>query len=307
MSPALRAVHLIGLALGVGGATTKLLLLLKARVDPAFGPLYMVVVKPITRLIQVGIVLLTLSGITWLVLGYPLTPRLITKLALVAGIWVLGPSIDKVIEPRFHLLSLALDAATLPAFNRIRRQYLAFEIAATLLFYAVIVYWVLLWRALEAVGLAVARGRRVNRQTDRRMPTRYQVTRVAVLVALAAAGAGCARSSGAPLTPVGAVTSSLRAVAAAQEQYYSEHRSYTTDLAALRRYPGCVIQPGVTITVHAAGARGWAASGFHPEFPGRSCVQWVSAPDGVPVPETTLEHRRGDALPGGVVCDASVG
>lgn len=135
---------------------------------------------------------------------------------------------------------------------------------------------------------------------------RSQMTRAAVFVAVAAVEAACARSSTPPLTPVAAVTSSLRAVAAAQEQYYSDHRSYTTDLAALRQYPGCVIQPGVTITVHAAGPRGWAASGFHPEFPGRSCVQWVSAPDGVPVPETALQHRRGDFVPGGVVCDASV-
>ena len=96
------------------------------------------------------------------------------------------------------------------------------------------------------------------------------------------------------------------AVAVAEEKYYADHASYTTDLTALQQYFGCVIQPGVTITVHDAGPRGWAASGFHPGFPDRSCVQWVSAPDGVAVPETALEHRRGDSLPGGVVCDASV-
>lgn len=105
MSSALLVVHLIGLALGVGGATTKLVLLLKARADPAFVPLYMAVAKPVTRLILVGIVLLTLSGIAWLILGYPLTSRLVTKLFLVAGIWAIGPIIDKVIEPRFRLLS----------------------------------------------------------------------------------------------------------------------------------------------------------------------------------------------------------
>ena len=124
-----------------------------------------------------------------------------------------------------------------------------------------------------------------------------------VLTSLAAA---CAPSSGPTLTPVGAVTSSLRAVAAAQEKHYSDHGSYSTDLAALRRYPGCVIQPGVTITIHEGGAWGWAASGFHPGFPDRSCVQWVSRPGGVPVPLTTFEKRRGDALPGGVVCDPTV-
>jgi hypothetical protein len=132
------------------------------------------------------------------------------------------------------------------------------------------------------------------------------VARAVVLLASAAVGAACTGSSSPPLPPINAVTSSLRAVATAQEKYYADHRSYTTDVAALRQYPGCPLQPGVTITVHAAGPRGWAASGFHPGFPGRSCVQWVSAPDGVPVPETALEHRRGDSLPGAVVCDAPV-
>jgi len=109
-----------------------------------------------------------------------------------------------------------------------------------------------------------------------------------------------------PLTPVGAVTSSLRAVAAAQERYYTDHGTYSADLKALERYPGCVIQPRVTITFHEAGTRGWAASGFHPAFPDRSCVQWVSRPDSVPVPRTLLEQRRADEKPGGVVCDAPV-
>jgi hypothetical protein len=117
---------------------------------------------------------------------------------------------------------------------------------------------------------------------------------------------GCASPSTPPLTPVGAVTSSLRAVAAAQEKHYTDHGTYSSDLQALRRYPGCVIQPQVRITFHEASKRGWAASGFHPMFPERSCVQWVSRPDGVPVPQTLLEKRRADEKPGGVVCDASV-
>jgi hypothetical protein len=114
----------------------------------------------------------------------------------------------------------------------------------------------------------------------------------------------CASPPAPALTPVGAVTSSLRAVAAAQEKHYTDHGTYSTNLEALRRYPGCVIQPGVTITFHEGSTRGWAGSGFHRGFPDRSCVQWVSRPDGVPVPLTLLEQRRADEVPGGVVCDA---
>ncbi len=141
-STVLSLAHLVGLALGVGAATTKLWLLLKAGRDHALLPVYLKVVRPITGLILLGIGLLMFSGIGWLVLGYPLTARLAAKLILVAGILVIGPVIDNVVEPRFRELALAPEGASAPAFARIRRQYLALEIAATGLFYVVIVYWV---------------------------------------------------------------------------------------------------------------------------------------------------------------------
>jgi hypothetical protein len=107
-----------------------------------------------------------------------------------------------------------------------------------------------------------------------------------------------------PVRPIEAVRSSLHAIASAEERYYSDHGTYTTDVAALLEYPGCDIKPAVSITIHTASADGWAASGTHPGFPGRSCVQWVSRPGAIPVPVTRQDGRRGDELPGGVVCDA---
>ena len=130
------------------------------------------------------------------------------------------------------------------------------------------------------------------------------MTRTGTVILGTLVGAACARGAP-PLTPVEAVTSSLRAVASAQEAYYADHGTYTADLDALRRYPGCHIQLDVTITIHEGTSRGWAASGFHPQFPERSCVQWVSRPGGASVPLTRRESRRGDALPGGVVCDSA--
>ncbi len=67
--------HLIGLALGVGAATAKLTLLLRCRSDPAFLPAFVAVARPVTRLIILGLALLTLSGVGWLLLGRPFTPR----------------------------------------------------------------------------------------------------------------------------------------------------------------------------------------------------------------------------------------
>lgn len=135
--------HLIGLALGVGCATAKLTLLLKCRVDHALVPSYVAVAKPITRLIVLGLALLTLSGLGWLLLGYPFTPLLVVKLAFVVAIWVLGPLIDNVVEPKFQRLAPEPGEPASPAFIRIQQRYLLLELTATGLFYVIVVMWVL--------------------------------------------------------------------------------------------------------------------------------------------------------------------
>jgi len=143
LSSLLAFTHLIGLALGVGAATVKVALLLRCNADYTFVPVYLSVAKTITRNIVIGMILLTLSGVGWLWIGYQLTPRLVVKLVLVAAIWALGPFIDNVVEPRFKKLAPAGEPPS-PAFVRIQKQYLAVEIVATGLFYAVIVIWVLI-------------------------------------------------------------------------------------------------------------------------------------------------------------------
>jgi hypothetical protein len=135
--------HLIGLALGVGCATAKLRLLLRCKADHAFVPTYVAAARPVTQLIVLGLALLTLSGVGWLLLGYPLTPLLVAKLALVGAIWVVGPIIDKVVEPAFQKLAPRSGESASPAFIRIQQRYLLLETIATGLFYAVVVMWVL--------------------------------------------------------------------------------------------------------------------------------------------------------------------
>ncbi|HEX7022799.1 MAG TPA: hypothetical protein VF171_08065, partial [Trueperaceae bacterium] len=77
--------HLIGLALGLGSATGKLALLFKSRADRTFIPVYLAVIKPITRFIVLGMILLTASGAGWLLLGYAITKVLAVKLILVVA------------------------------------------------------------------------------------------------------------------------------------------------------------------------------------------------------------------------------
>lgn len=135
--------HVLGLVLGAGAATAKLTLLRRCRADPALVPGYIAGAPHLTRLILVGLVLLLLSGVGWLISGYPFTPLLVVKLTLVAGIWVLGPVIDKVAEPRFRELAPGLNQPASPAFLQAQGRYFLLELAATGLFYAIIVMWTL--------------------------------------------------------------------------------------------------------------------------------------------------------------------
>ncbi len=144
LSALMTFVHLIGLAAGVGAATVKLVLLLRCRADRSFVPVYLKVVRPITRLIILGLVLLTLSGIVILLIGYPWSDLLLVKLVLVGAVWILGPVIDNIVEPKFSAHAAQSEATSSDAFLRVQQQYLAMEVVATGLFYVIIALWVLL-------------------------------------------------------------------------------------------------------------------------------------------------------------------
>ncbi len=104
--------------------------------------------------------------------------------------------------------------------------------------------------------------------------------------------------------PIYLVRSSLRAVASAQHAHWQKHNTYTTDLEVLKQYPGCEIKDGVTVRVVDGSEDGFAMEATHPEFPGRSCVQWYGREGLVTVVATAREGKRGDDKPGMVVCDA---
>lgn len=143
VSSLLSWMHLMGLALGMGAATVKFLLLLRCGADPTLTPAYLKVARPITQLIIAGLVLLTLSGIGWLLLGYDFTPLLVVKVILVVALWILGPMIDKVFEPRFRQLAPEAGTPGSDSFRQARSRYVAIEALATLLFYVIVTVWVL--------------------------------------------------------------------------------------------------------------------------------------------------------------------
>jgi hypothetical protein len=136
--------HLVGLALAVGAATVKLLLLIKCRSNSDLVLAFIKVAKPITKLIIAGLILLTLSGVGWLLMGYSFTTLLIIKLILVAIIWILGPVIDNVIEPKFLNLAPVSGQQASTEFAAALNKYFGIEIIATGFFYVIIIIWVLI-------------------------------------------------------------------------------------------------------------------------------------------------------------------
>ena len=139
----LTVVHLLGLALGLGSATAKLTLLLRCRADHELVPVFLKVTRLLTRQIVLGLALLVVSGIGWILIGYPFTPLLITKLVLVGAMFVMGPIIDNVVEPKFKALAPATGEAPSPEFMRAQNRYLGLEVAATAMFYVIVVMWVM--------------------------------------------------------------------------------------------------------------------------------------------------------------------
>ena len=62
---------------------------------------------------------------------------------MVGVIWVLGPVIDNVVEPKFWNLAPAAGTPPSAEFIQIRRRYLVLESIATGLFYVIVLMWIL--------------------------------------------------------------------------------------------------------------------------------------------------------------------
>jgi len=141
----LTLLHLFGLAMGTGAATVKLTLLFKCKTNHDFVPVFNNVARPITKTIISGLILVTLSGVIWLILGASWNSTLVIKILLVILLWILGPYIDNVVEPKFRKLSPSPGQQALPEFLKIQKKYLLIEGTATILFYIIIFMGVMLY------------------------------------------------------------------------------------------------------------------------------------------------------------------
>ena len=137
ISKILMIIHIIGLIFAAGSATIKLILLFKCRSDPEFYATYFQVALPVTRVLVFGMILLTVSGIAWMIIGYTFDPLLIFKMALVGIMWILGPVINNVAEPKFRNMVSQPEQFMSAKFKNAKKQYYTLEIIATALMYTI--------------------------------------------------------------------------------------------------------------------------------------------------------------------------
>jgi hypothetical protein len=139
MGSLLPVVHLLGLALATGAATVKVAMALRSTRDTGFVRTFLASRKLLASFIILGLLLATVSGVIWLLQGYSWSPRLIGKVIVVGMIWLIGPVIDNVIEPKLDRLAPVGDEPPTAEFKVQQRLHLTCEIAAAVLMYVVFV------------------------------------------------------------------------------------------------------------------------------------------------------------------------
>jgi hypothetical protein len=136
-------IHIVGLAFGLGGVTVNFALMIKARFDKELASIMSKVSKTIGPLIFLGLVLLTISGIGFVRLGYPLTRTLIVKLHLVAVLWMEGLLISY-ISLKLGRLAPKLGEPPSLKFLSTRRKMQALAAVGLVLWYTITALGVLL-------------------------------------------------------------------------------------------------------------------------------------------------------------------
>lgn len=132
---------------------------------------------------------------------------------------------------------------------------------------------------------------------------------VAVLLATPLAAqqpAATAPSAAAPDSAaqvIAEMRSALRNLVTAQEKYWSDHGTYTTDVSALGFYPAPKgTRPPFLPQVIFAGGRGWSGITVHRRL-NKSCVIFVGNPDEQPFVPRTKRDRLVASEEGAPTCE----
>ena len=108
----------------------------------------------------------------------------------------------------------------------------------------------------------------------------------------------------APDSVMGLMKETLRNLVAAQEGYWLDHGSFTTDVSALGMHVrGPERRDSATVWVLFAGGRGWSAVATHSALPKKSCVIFVGDADDLPrLPRTAGKGKKAEQE-GVAMCD----
>jgi hypothetical protein len=109
--------------------------------------------------------------------------------------------------------------------------------------------------------------------------------------------------------PSALLKSQLRNLVTAQEAYWADHGTYTTDVSALgmykRRQAGATPTPADSLWVQVvqAGGRSWWGRASHRAFRGKSCVVYVGTVEDFTAPPATDAAKARTQNEGEPLCD----
>ncbi len=96
----------------------------------------------------------------------------------------------------------------------------------------------------------------------------------------------------------------LRNLVTAQEKYWADHGTYTTDVSALGFYrPHAAATDSIWVQVVQAGGRSWWGRAAHHAQRGRSCVVYIGLMEDFTAPPTTDTAKVRAQNEGDPICD----
>ena len=96
----------------------------------------------------------------------------------------------------------------------------------------------------------------------------------------------------------------LRSLVTAQETYWADHGTYTTDVSALGIYkPRGAATDSVWIQVIQAGGRSWWGRAIHRAQQGKSCIIYIGQMDDFTAPPATDAAKARAQNEGQPICD----
>jgi hypothetical protein len=126
---------------------------------------------------------------------------------------------------------------------------------------------------------------------------------VSLSVALALAPTALTAQQPQPDPRTAALKSALRNLVVAQERYFVDHGTYTTDVAALGVFRREAPRDSIWVQVISAGGRSWSGRAIHIGARDRSCVIYVGEINDFPSQPVTEADSVRATNEGAPVCD----